>query len=143
MGEKKIIMNYSIPPGLDDIEAMAGEVLEALPDELLRFCDGVTLVVEDFPDTATETELELDDSYDLLALFKSGKEISPGIEKKIANDDDLLLLYRRPILDMWCESEEDLSILIRHVMIEELGRSFDFSEEEVDDMNKRHFQGML
>ncbi len=143
MDGKKIIMNYTLPPSPEDVEVMAGEILETLPDELLRFCEALTLVVEDLPDELTENELELDDPYDLLALFRSGKELSPGVEKKIADGDDALILYRRAILDMWCETCEDISALIRQVMIEELGRNFEFSEDEIDEMNKRHYQGML
>jgi predicted Zn-dependent protease with MMP-like domain len=143
MGGQQIIMNYSIPPGLDDFEAMATNVIDLLPEELLEFCDELAIRVEDFPDESTETELDLHDPYDLLALYKSGKEISPGVERKTANDDDVLVLYRRPILDMWCESCEDLTGLLRQVMIEEIGRHFDFSDDEIDEMVARHYQGML
>ena len=93
--------------------------------------------------TLTEQELELEDPYDLLALFKSGREISPGIEKKTANDDDVLILFRRPILDMWCENGDDLTMLLRHVMIEEIAKNFDFSDDEIDELAERHFQGMF
>lgn len=143
MDAKQIIMNFSMPPSLDDLEVIANEMLENPPDELLEFCDGLTVSVEDFPDEVKEQDLGLEDPYELLALYLSGKEISPGVEKKTANDDDVLILYRRPILDMWCESSEDLSTLIRRVIVEELGRHFDFSEDEIEDMNERHYQGML
>ena len=140
---KQIIMNFGAPPSLDDLAALAGSLLESLPEELLEFCESLAVRVEEFPDEAIEQELELEDSYDLLALFRSGREISPGVQKKTANDDDLLLLFRRPILDMWCENGDDLSTLLRQVMIEEIGKNFDFSEDEIDDMSERHFQGML
>jgi predicted Zn-dependent protease with MMP-like domain len=140
---KQIIMNFGAPPSLDDLAALAGSLLESLPEELLEFCESLAVRVEEFPDEVIEQELELEDSYDLLALFRSGREISPGVEKKTANDDDLLLLFRRPILDMWCENGDDLSTLLRQVMIEEIGKNFNFSEDEIDDMSERHFQGML
>lgn len=143
MSGQQIIMNFTHPPGLDDLEVIAGDILETLPDELVSFCDGLALVLEDFPDEAIADELDLEDPYELLALYKSGKEISPGVEKKSANDDDVMILYRRPILDMWCEACDDLSGLIRQVIIEELGRHFDFSEDEIEEMAERHYQGML
>lgn len=143
MESKQIIMHFAGPPSVEDMEVMAGQILEALPEELLEFCDGLAIRVEDFPDESTETEMEVEDPYDLLALYRSGKEISPGVEKKTANDDDLLLIYRRPVLDMWCDTGEDLADLIRQIMIEELGRHFDFSDEEIDEMAGRHYQGML
>ncbi|MEM7618798.1 MAG: metallopeptidase family protein [Pseudomonadota bacterium] len=143
MDSRQIIMNYTVPPSLDDMEVISSNIVEGLPEELLDFCEGVALSVEDMPDDLTEQDLDLEDPFDLLALYKSGKEIAPGIEKKTANDDDLLILYRRAILDLWCETQEDLNGLIRQVVIEELGRHFDFSDDEIDDMVKRHHQGML
>lgn len=141
--QQQIIMNYSVSPSLEDLEIMTGNVLENVPDELLEFIENLSVVIEDFPDELTEAELDLEDPFDLLALYKSGNEISPGIVKKMANDDDVLMLYRRPILDMWCESGDELFSVLRHVVIEELGRNFDFSEHEIEDMTKRHHQAML
>jgi predicted Zn-dependent protease with MMP-like domain len=46
-------------------------------------------------------------------------------------------------LDMWCESGEDLAAVLRQVMIEEIGKGFDFSEDDIDEMNARHYQGAL
>jgi predicted Zn-dependent protease with MMP-like domain len=143
MDGKQIIMSYTVPPSIEDLGVMAGGILETLPDELTGFCTGLAIRIEDFADASTEQELDLEDVYDLLALYRSGKEIAPGIEKKTANDDDILILYRRPILDMWCEGGEDLCTILRQTMIEELGRHFDFSDDEIDDMTSRHYQGML
>src|SRR5262245_4972081 len=122
MTGQRIIMNFSVSPATDDIENIATATLETLPEEMLRFCEGLALKIEDWPDEATESELTLEDSYELLALYKSGKEISPGVQRKTANDDDVLIIFRRPLLDMWCETGDDLSTLIRQIMIEELGR---------------------
>lgn len=143
MNQQRIIMNFTVPPSAEDLEVMAATVMEALPDEILEFCEGLAITVEEIADEALESELDLEDPFDLVALYKSGKEISPGVERKTANDDDLLLLFRRPLLDMWCESGEDLAALVRQTLIEEIGREYDFSEEEIDEMNRRHYQGML
>lgn len=143
MSRKEIIMSFSSPPSSEDINAIASSTLESLPEELLEFCDEMAIVIEELPDEAMEQELELDDPYDLIALFRKGSQIAPGIESKTANDDDVLTLFRRPLLDMWCETGDDLNILIRQIMIEELGQNFDFSDDEIDEMAKRHYQGML
>ncbi|MBL4804513.1 MAG: metallopeptidase family protein [Alphaproteobacteria bacterium] len=143
MGSKRIIMNYTVPPSLDDVEVMASDALETLPEELMEFCDGMALIIEDFPDEALEEELDLDDPYDLMALYRSGKEISPGVERKTANDDDVLMIFRRPLLDMWCESGDDINAVLRQIIIEEIGKNFDFSDDEIEEMSERHYQGML
>ena len=143
MDAKQIIMNYTTPPGLNDFETLATTLLQAMPDELVDKCEDVDVVVEDFPDEAMQADLDLDDPYELLAFYKSGKELSPGIEKKTADEDDTLVLFRRPILDIWCENCEDLTSLIREVMIEEIAKALEFSEGEIDEMNSRHYQQLL
>lgn len=143
MDPQRIIMNYTVSPSMDDLEVMAVGVLETLPEEILRFTEGMVVVVEDLVDEVTELELELDDAFEMLALYKSGKEISPGVQKKTAQSEDVLVLYRRAVLDMWCETGEDLSVLIRQIMIEELGRNFDFTDDEIEELVDRHYQGLL
>lgn len=143
MDQNRIIMNFSAPPSGDDVETIAKQLLDSLPEEILEYCDKLAIEVADFPDDATQTEMELDDPYEIVALYRSGKEISPGVERKVANDDDVLMLYRRPILELWCDTQEDLTSLIRDVMIEELAQNFEFSEDEIEEMTARHYQGML
>jgi predicted Zn-dependent protease with MMP-like domain len=139
----QIIMNFSVPPSIEDVEVIVRSALQALPDELMELCDGLAIRVDDFPDEAIQHDLDLDDPYELLALYRSGSQIAPGVTKKTANDDDLLMVFRRPLLDAWCEACEDLGVLVRQVLIEELGQNFDFSEEDIEEMISRHFQGPL
>jgi len=143
MNQQRIIMNFSASPNTEDIETIANDICASLPDEILEVCEELSIRVEDFPDDATQSEMELDDMYDLVALYRSGSEIAPGVKRKVANDDHFLILYRRPILDLWCETGEDLTNLIRDIMIQELGDNFDFSESEIEEMSQRHHQGML
>ena len=140
MNEQQIIMNFSVPPSLEDLEVMASGILEGFPDDLLDGCDGMSIRIEEMADEAVEQEFDLDDPFDLVVLYRSGKEISPGVERKTANDDDVMIVYRRPLLDLWCETGEDLNVLFRQVIVEELGRYFDFSDDDLDDFSGRHFQ---
>jgi len=143
MDAKQIIMNYTVPPGLNDFETLAASLLQSMPDELSEYCEDLVLAIEDFADDATQADMELDDPYELLALYRSSKELSPGIEKKVENGDDTLILFRRPILDVWCENCEDISALIREVMIEEIARAHDFADDEIEEMTARHHQHLL
>jgi predicted Zn-dependent protease with MMP-like domain len=143
MNKKKVIMNFTTPPNIEDIEVIGEHVLENLPEELMEFCESLAINVEEIPDETVEMELDLDDPYELVALYRKGSQIAPGVESKTANDDDVILIFRRPLLDMWCELNDDLSDVLRQVMIEEIGASFDFSEDEIEEMTLRHHQGML
>lgn len=143
MERQSIIMSFSAPPSPEDLEAIAKASLEHLPEEILELCEDLTIRIEELADEALESELDLEDPYELVCLYRSGSEISPGVTKKVANDDDVLIIFRRPLLDLWCETGEDLNMLVRHVMIEELGQNFDFSEDEIQEMTQRHYQGLF
>ena len=143
MDSKRIIMNFSLPPSADDLLEIAADTLENLPDELADFSDEIDISCEELPDEVLEQELELDDPFELLALYRSGKEIAPGIERKNASENDTLILFRRPILDMWCETGDDLCSLVRSVVIEEIGRFNDFSDDEIHQIIKSHQHIML
>lgn len=143
MSKQEIIMNYSAPPSPDDLAVLARQVVETLPDELSSKCEELILEIEEFPDDAVIQDLDLSSPYELLALYHSAREISPGVQKKVANGEDKLVVYRRSILDLWCETGEDLGLLVREVIVEELGRGLEFSEDDIQDMIRRHHQGML
>lgn len=143
MDRQQIIMNYSVPPSADDLMVIAQSAIDSLPDELAELCEGLTVVVEDFADDAILDEMDLEDPYELIAAYRSGKQIAPGVQSKSASDDDALILFRRALLDMWCETGEDLNSIVRQVLIEEIANHFEFPEEDIDDMARRHYQGML
>ncbi|MGB1077231.1 MAG: metallopeptidase family protein [Bdellovibrionales bacterium] len=140
---QEIIMNFGQAPSLDDILTIARFVLNSLPEELSELFEELELDIQDFPDEVVEIEQNLEDPYDLLSLYLSAKELSPGVEKKDAEGNDTLVLYRRPVLDYWCENGERFEQVVRQVIIEELAGQHDFSEAEVDEMISRHHQGMF
>ena len=45
---------------------------------------------------------------------------------------DMIFLYRRPILDYWCETGDDLFLVVRHVLIHEIGHHFGFSDSDME-----------
>ena len=79
----------------------------------------------------------------MVTLFRSGSQIAPGVKSKVANDDDVLVLYRRALLDMWCDTGDDLNSLVRQVMIEELAQNFEFSEDDISAFARQPHQGVL
>lgn len=131
-----IIMNFTTPPGADDIACIANSVLKSMPGELKDCCEELKLQIEEFPDAVIEDEMDIETPYDLLALYRSANEISPGIEKKTGSGEDTLILYRRPILDLWSETGDDLASLVREVVIEEIARASEFSDSEIQALIK-------
>lgn len=141
--QQHIVMNFVRPPGLEDLQTLSSAVLEHLPDELLDHVDDLSVQIEDFPDETIEQELGIEDPFDVIAVYRSGKILSPGVESKNSTDEDVLLIFRRPLLDMWCEQCDDLFILVRSIMIEEIARHYEFSDDDISVMLESHHQGLL
>lgn len=124
-------MNYATPPTLADIEILANDAFNTIPGALRRYIRGVAIRVVDFPDEATCREMGLDSPFDLLGLYHG----LPLDEKSVVEqpqDVDVIFLYRRPILDHWIESGEELSHLVRHVLIHEIGHHFGLSDDDME-----------
>ena len=132
MARKALNINtLSTPPSLADLEGIAQEALTAIPDQLRRHLNDVVIRVEDFPDDETMVEMELESPFDLLGLYR-GVDLTRRSVLAQSEDLDMIFLYRRPILDYWCEMEEDLVRVVRHVLIHEIGHHFGFSDEDME-----------
>jgi predicted Zn-dependent protease with MMP-like domain len=124
------------PPSNPDIEAMAQRALAGLPRDFTDALGPVVIRVEDFPDAETERAMGIESPFDLLGLYhgvalphKSIGDPLPAI--------DMIFLYRRPILEYWSESGEDLFDIVRHVLIHEIGHHFGFSDDDMEDIERR------
>jgi predicted Zn-dependent protease with MMP-like domain len=118
-------------PTIADIERLADEAMRTIPPELLRHLEGVVIRVEEFPDEETEAEMGLESPFDLLGLYR-GVSLNHKSVSAVPQDVDMIYLYRRPLLDYWCDSGEDLAHLVRHVLIHEVGHHFGFSDEDME-----------
>ena len=125
------IERYSTPPTIADLEAVAREAYAGVPGQLRRFIKNVVIRVEDFPDDETLEDLECDSPFDLLGLYR-GVDLTQKSVLDTPEDMDRIYLYRRPILDYWCESGEDLTHVVRHVLIHEIGHHFGLSDDDMD-----------
>lgn len=117
-------------PTVDEIAALAAQALATIPPPLRMFLQDVVIRVEEFCDPEIEAELDLDSPFDILGLYR-GVSLPTKSILDAPQDVDMILLYRRPILDYWCETGEDLTRVIRHVLIHEAGHHFGFSDEDM------------
>ena len=118
-------------PTLADIETLATRALETIPEEFKRHLGPLVIRVDEFPDEETEEVMELDSPFDILGLYR-GVALPHQSVSTPRTEIDMVFLYRRPILDYWCESGEDLGHLVRHVLIHEIGHHFGFSDEDME-----------
>ena len=126
-----MITRHSTPPSLAEFEILAAAEFDRIPDALRRHLGAIVLKIEEFPDTETERELDLESPFDLLGLYR-GVALPFQSVLQVRTSPDMVFLYRRPILDYWCETDEDLRGIIRHVLIHEIGHHFGFSDEDLD-----------
>ncbi len=124
-------LRYTEAPSLADIEECAAQAFRILPERLRRLARDVVFRVADFPDAETEEEMGLDSPFDILGLY-CGIPIGEKASGHTPQDIDMVFLYRRPILDYWCETGEDLMHLIRHVLIHEIGHHFGLSDRDME-----------
>jgi len=118
-------------PSLADIDQIANAALASIPDELRRHARGIVIRVEEFPDDETLDDLGFEDPFDLLGLYR-GVALSRKSNFHTPQNVDMVFLYRRPILDYWCESGDDLGDIVRHVLIHEIGHHFGFSDADME-----------
>lgn len=119
-------------PSLDEFEALAETAFRSLPKGFLDFCEGLVLRVEDFPDDDVLEEFDAESEFDLLGLFR-GRGLAQQTEgPQTGQLPNMVLLYRRPILDVWADGEETLGDLIRHVLVHEIGHHFGLSDEDME-----------
>lgn len=122
---------FSTPPSLEEIETIALETLATLPERFRRHAEGVIVRIEEFPDEEVEREMELESPFDLMGLY-TGVSIDQQSINDLPRPPNMIFLYRRPLLDYWCETGEDLPHLVRHVMIHEMGHHFGFSDADME-----------
>ena len=123
-------MTEHLPPSLADLEELARRALRTIPRGLKRHLGPVVIRVEEFPDEETEEAMDLDSPFDILGLYR-GVALPHKSISDPRPDVDMVFLYRRPILDHWCETGEDLTCIVRHVLIHEIGHHFGFSDEDM------------
>ncbi len=117
-------------PSIEDIERLAQEAVERLPDVFRQFLQNVLLRVEDFPDEEVMRDMGLETPFDILGLYQ-GHGVGRSVELSGALPD-MVFLYRRPLLDEWTESGETLEALVTHVLVHEVGHHFGLSDADMD-----------
>ena len=110
---------------------MAKRALDGIPQALRRHLRDVIILIEEFPDPEIEAEMDLGSPFDLLGLYH-GVSLDRKSVGDSPEDIDRIFLYRRPLLDYWCETGEDLEAIIRNTLIHEVGHHFGFSDDDME-----------
>jgi predicted Zn-dependent protease with MMP-like domain len=124
-------MKNQVPPSLDDIAKLAREAFASIPDAFRSHVRNVEFLVEEFPSDDICDEMGAESAFDILGLY-AGVPFGFKSVSSTPGDLDRIFLFRRPILDYWCETGEELSHIVRHVLVHEIGHHFGFSDEDME-----------
>lgn len=116
-------------PTLDEIETIARDALDRLPQPFAGHLEGVLLRVEDFASEELLDQMGIEDPFELTGLY-SGRPAE--LEAMTGDLPPMIHLFRRPILDEWADGEVALEDLVIHVVIHEAGHHFGLSDDDME-----------
>lgn len=120
-------------PTLADFETLAAGAWERLPAEFRAMCGDLVIRMEDYALDEVLDELGIESPFDLLGLYQ-GVALDRKSSLDVPREPDMVLLYRRAILDYWAENEETLGDIITHVLVHEIGHHFGLSDADMDEI---------
>lgn len=121
-----------LAPSLADFERLAKAAFEALPPLFRDRCGDVSLRIADFADEETLRAMGIRDPFELTGLYHGVDLTQKSFADAEARADEVWL-YRRPILDEWCErGDETLGDMIQHVLVHEIGHHFGLTDDDID-----------
>ena len=123
-------------PSLDDIDALAEMAYAQLPASFRRLCQSLVIQVADFPDDETLDEMNAQSEFDLLGLFRGRGIAHRGAVEETGELPNMIWLYRRPLLDYWCEGEDTLAAVVTHVLVHEIGHHFGLSDADMETIER-------
>jgi predicted Zn-dependent protease with MMP-like domain len=123
-------------PTSEDIDGLAQAAFARLPMPFRRLSEGLVIQVVDFPDDETLDEMQAETEFDLLGLFRGRGLAQRGAVEESGELPNMIWLYRRPLLDFWCDGEDSLGAVVTHVLVHEIGHHFGLSDADMEAIEK-------
>ena len=123
-------------PSLDEFEKLARAAYRALPDQFRQWTTDVMIRIEEFATDEVLDSLGIESEYDLMGLYQ-GVSLDRKSVSDAARDPDVVVLYRRPILDYWAAGDEQLGDLVTHVLVHEIGHHFGLSDDDMENIEAK------
>jgi len=121
----------NIDPGEKAFLSLAEAAFESIPLSLRRYVGEVAFHIADFADAEVMEDMDIDDPYEILGLYR-GVSLDQKEAGGTPADVDRIFLYLEPILDYCRASGETPQHVVRHVLIHEIGHHFGLSDEDME-----------
>jgi predicted Zn-dependent protease with MMP-like domain len=115
-------------PDSAEMEAMAHEALNGLPEPFRDHVQDVVVRIAEFATAEQLAAVGLDDPWDLSGLYE-GRPLPERSIWDVGEMPAIVTLFRQPLLDEWRSTGVELEALIAHVVIHEIGHHFGFSDD--------------
>ncbi len=123
-------------PGIQVIELLAQEALEALPEFAAEPARRIRINVADFASEEVLDSVGIEDGLELTGHYEG----IPLVEKSYSDQPtaiDSIWLYRLPILFEWAErGDVALGDLVAHIVVHEIAHHFGWSDEDIAKIDK-------
>jgi predicted Zn-dependent protease with MMP-like domain len=119
--------------------ALVNDAMAMIPDRFRDAMKNIAIVVEDEPSARALADVGLEPPDTLLGLYEG----TPLTERQWAHGNvlpDKITLFQLPIEDASSDSE-DVMIAIAETLIHEVGHYFGLSEEEIEEIEERYWNG--
>ncbi len=117
-------------PDAAQIERLARAALARIPEPFATHLADVVLVVQEFADDETLAAMGIEDPFELTGLYR-GRPLGEKSSFDVMPFPDEIHLYRRPILEEWCETGVEFEALIINVVVHEVGHHFGLSDDDI------------
>ena len=124
---------FDHPPSAEEIEAIARDAIERLPELFASHLSHVVLQIDEYADDDLLAEMGIDHPLDLTGVYEGIPIGQQSVETSGALPDRIRL-FRQAILAEWAEEGEPFEHLVRHIVVHEVGHHFGLSDEDMHEL---------
>jgi predicted Zn-dependent protease with MMP-like domain len=120
-------------------EQLVAEALQTIPKRFRDEMHNVVVIVEPEPSPEVLMEMEIPAGDTLYGLYQ-GTPLPERTWSDANRLPDRITIYQRPI-EADAEDEEDMLAIVAETVIHEFGHYFGLSEEEIEEIEERYWNG--
>lgn len=122
---------YDQPPDLTAFDALARDAFDSLPDDFKQLCGNVVIHAAEEAEPEILQSFGMADPLELSGLYEGVDMLQSGPSDPVALPNHVHI-YRRSIIAEWRErGDVNLSFLIKHVLVHEIGHHFGLSDDDM------------